>query len=140
LIAVEQVNVLPKWISEQADFARIESVPPPPAACRAFVLMPSRPDPAWHRWTHQLDAVVVAQATNLPTLNGESGNAPKTWKLFDPADPAAYRTALIAWADRYGLWDGLCAFDIDTFHWFALDRSRLIAQTDSPEPPEPLAR
>jgi len=126
LIALEQVNVLPKWVSQRTDLARVAATPPPPAACRAFVLLPSRLDPAWHHWTRQLDAVLLAQAMDLPTLNGESGNAPPGWKLFDPADRPAYPEAVLAWADRYRLWDGLCALDIDAGRWSALDRTQLL--------------
>ena len=134
LIALEQANGLPNYLSHRTDFARIEQVPPPPAACRAFVLLPALLDPAWHRWTRQLDAVLVAQEVNLPTLNGESGNAPQGWTLFDPSDRAVYLKGLISWADRYSLWDGLCALEIDTGRWLTLDRARLLDQAAAASP------
>ena len=134
LIAAEQFNVMPIWLSARAEFTRIELVPPPPAFCRAFVLLPARLDPAWHRWTRQLDAVLIAQETNLPTLNGESGNAPRDWNLFDPADREVYLKGLIGWADRYQLWEGLCALDIDKGRWAALERGKLTGYVGEPPP------
>ena len=45
LIAAEKFNVMPIWLSARAEFTRIDLVPPPPAFCRAFVLLPARLDP-----------------------------------------------------------------------------------------------
>ncbi|MEI6412665.1 MAG: hypothetical protein WCP34_00195 [Pseudomonadota bacterium] len=122
LIAFEQINRLPKFVSQRADMTPLETFAAAPPHCRAFVLLPSDRDPRWHHWSRQLEAVVIAQRQNLPTLNGESGGAPPGWHLFDPSDSPAYEEALVSWADRYQLWDGLCGLDPVLARWFPVRR------------------
>ncbi|CAK0763126.1 putative Glycosyltransferase RgtA/B/C/D-like domain-containing protein [uncultured Gammaproteobacteria bacterium] len=124
LVAVEQVNLTPKTLSRGRDFARLEAVPAPPASCRVVALLPDEPaDARFHRWSRQLDVVLVAQALGLPTVNGYSGNAPSGWALFDPAAGASYREALARWADDHQLWSGLCGLDVDRGHWHILSHA-----------------
>ncbi len=126
LLLIEQTNTLPGTLSRSRDFAGIEAMPAPPPACRAAVLLPQTPPPAYHRWSHQLDAVLLAQSWGLPVLNGYSGLAPEGWGLFDPTDRMGYRRAVVAWVDRYGLWDGLCGIDFEARRWFPVVRADMV--------------
>jgi hypothetical protein len=126
-LIAEQVNVLPGILSRSRDFAEIAAIqPPPPTSCRALVLLPAAPLPAYHRWSHQLGMVMLAQAWGLPTLNGYSGSAPAGWALFDPTDGVGYRRAVVAWADRYAVWERLCGIDPEARRWFPVSRADLI--------------
>ncbi len=126
VLIVEQVNVLSGTLSRSGDFADVEAMPPVPKACRVLVLLPSAPPPAYHRWSHQLGAVMVAQAWGVPVLNGYSGLAPDGWRLFDPTDRDGYRQAVVTWVDRYGLWQGLCGMDLELHRWFPVMRAGLL--------------
>ena len=125
LVMIEQVNLMPNVLSRSRDFALVDAQPPAPAACRSFVLLPAAPDPALHRWSRQMVAVLIAQARGIATLNGYSGMAPPGWALFDPTDQAGYRRAIVAWADAQGVWPGLCGLDPDQRYWFPLIRGEL---------------
>ncbi len=117
-LIVEQINLLPGTLSRSRDFAGTEAAAPAPGVCRALVRLPATPSPAYHRWSHQLGAVMVAQAWGLPIINGYSGLAPADWRLFDPTDRTGYRLAVVAWANRYHLWEGLCGLDPEAGRWF----------------------
>ena len=127
LVMAEQINLTPTVLSRSRDFAEVEAMPPAPAACRSFVLLPAAPDPDLRRWSRQTVALMIAQARGLPTLNGYSGMAPPGWGLFNPTDREGYRRAIVAWADAQRLWPGLCGVDPGQRRWFPLTRSDLTA-------------
>ena len=82
-----------------------------PPGCTAFVYTP--PPEGWPPWHAQIDAIWVADATGVPTLNGYSGNAPPGWGLEDPfvrgpADRARLDAAVAAWVTRWGLAQSVC--------------------------------
>ena len=133
LVMVEQLNLAPGMISRSRDFADFEKLPPAPADCRAFVLLPAHPDPFLHKWSHQTGALVLAEERGLPTLNGYSGMEPRGWALYDPTNHDGYRRALVAWADAHGLWPGLCGVDPDQRRWFPLTRDDMVVNS----PPSP---
>jgi hypothetical protein len=82
-----------------------------PPGCVAFVYTP--PPDGWPPWHAQIDALWVADATGVPTLNGYSGNSPPGWGLQDPfvrgpEDRARLDAAVAAWAKRWGLARPVC--------------------------------
>ena len=82
-----------------------------PPGCAAFVYTP--PPDGWPPWRAQIDAMWVADAAAVPTLNGYSGNMPRGWGLEDcfvrgPEDRARLDAAVAAWARRWGLTRGVC--------------------------------
>ena len=64
----------------------------------------------------QVDAMMVAQAQNLPTLNGYSGFKPPGWDLGE-TDTADYEQRVLRWALHRDIVEGLCRLDIDSGHW-----------------------
>jgi hypothetical protein len=79
--------------------------------CVAFVYTP--PPDGWPPWHPQIDALWVADAAGVPTLNGYSGNSPPGWGLEDPfvrgpADRARLDAAVAAWVERWGLAQPVC--------------------------------
>ena len=79
--------------------------------CAAFVYTP--PPDGWPPWRAQIDALWVADATGVPTLNGYSGNTPPGWGLEDclvhgPDDRARLDAAVAAWVQRWGLTQLVC--------------------------------
>jgi hypothetical protein len=82
-----------------------------PRGCVAFVYTP--PPDGWPPWHPQIDALWVADATGVPTLNGYSGNSPPGWELEDPfvrgpEDGARLDAAVAAWVTRWGLMEPVC--------------------------------
>jgi hypothetical protein len=81
------------------------------AGCTAFVYTP--PPDGWPPWHAQIDALWVADATGVPTLNGYSGNAPPGWELQNcfvrsPEDRERVDAAVAAWVRRWALPGTVC--------------------------------
>lgn len=108
LLVVEQFNNHIPTFSRQSQLAKL-AVPPPPAECRSFFLTVA-PGRAAESWELQIDAQHIAEATDLPTLNGYSGWAPFGWGLGDPRAPG-YRDAVRSWIERHGL-TGVCELTV----------------------------
>ncbi len=90
-------------------------MPSPPSACRQFFIDPAamkqRPS-----YVGNLDAVVVAQRFELPTLNGYSGGAPKGVHFVEFDDPS-YLANVADWAYAHNLLSGLCILDLHNKSW-----------------------
>lgn len=127
-ITAEEIN---SWsigtseLSRSRHFALIDAMPATPAGCRVFALLPEPADPSWPAWAQQLDAIMLAQARNLPTVNGYSGQSPLHWDLGDTSSPL-YPRHLIDWVGRHGLWPGLCGVDLKAHQWLPLTQSDLL--------------
>lgn len=66
-----------------------------------------------HKWAlYNVDAMFVAFALGLPTLNGYSAWAPDGWDLANPQE-AKYAEHVTRWIDERHL-TGVCELDIDT--------------------------
>lgn len=104
---VRYVHFEPAQDRERVDRIAREVAP----GCTAFVYTP--PPDGWPPWHAQIDAVWVADAARVPTLNGYSGNAPPGWGLEDcfvrnPADRARVEAAIQAWVTRWALPGPVC--------------------------------
>jgi hypothetical protein len=123
-LITEQLNVAP-WhqIHRHAENAILSRIKPPPADCRAFFAThPSSLDRPFY--AHQIDAMFVARAINLPTINGYSGWIPPGWNFltFDPD----YFTRAEHWAMSKGITQGLCGCDLQTGNWSHIDPTQTI--------------
>jgi hypothetical protein len=130
VIAAEQSNTFKNYLGYRQHLAWLDALPPPPAACRSFAVLPGASETDQLAVAWQMDAVRIAQHDNLPTVNGYSGMSPPSWELVEPGDTVGYATGLMAWADRYRLWPGLCAVDIGRRLWSPLTRAGLIDRAD----------
>jgi hypothetical protein len=114
VITLEQVNLEDAAHMDRAEERTRLQVSSAPAICRSFALVAQ--DGHRLQWFRQIDAMLIAQASGLPTINGYSGFDPPGWDLVDP-DALSYRLAVARWADRHDLRSGLCAYDDGTRQW-----------------------
>ena len=94
------------------ELATLDAVPDPPEECTSFDLdaRPDRnPDHA------SIDAMLIAQRTGVPTVNGYSGWQPDGWTLV-PGSPA-YAENVDAWVAGHGLGAGHCTLHATTGTW-----------------------
>jgi hypothetical protein len=118
LVVLEQVNV--------GNFARFErpqtlafldSVPKPPAGCKSFYMNYTKGSPV-PVFAFQMDAILLAQKLDLPTIDGYTGYDPPNWNLVgvfgNQLDTDAER-----WAQRYQL-TGVCRLDVSDMVWTPL--------------------
>jgi hypothetical protein len=112
LLCVLEQGVADRSFEPMLDRERVNGIAREvPAGCAAFVYTP--PPDGWPPWHAQIDALWVADAAGVPTLNGYSGNAPPGWGLEDcfvraPADRARLDAAAAAWVRRWGLTGPIC--------------------------------
>ena len=114
LAAIEQVNL---WqaagVSRNFERMHLAAVGNNPRQCRTFYVAPQSgvpPDVV------QVDAMMVAQALHLPTVNGYSGLKPPHWNFRD-TNAANYQPLAMRWAMRRGITEGLCRLDIERGIW-----------------------
>jgi hypothetical protein len=117
LLCLEQLNLAKaSLVDRPAQLAALALVPPPPAGCTSFfILSPGAPIVPF---ILEIDAILVAQRTDVPTLNGYSGQIPPGWMLDDVQFPP-YRDHVRAWAAANGVTQGVCSYDRTTHTWAA---------------------
>ena len=115
-LLIEQVNRAPLAMInrtvERSTFARIA---PAPAFCKTFFAIDTRhPDDVG-----QVDAMLLARSSGIPTINGHSGWAPDGWDLhrFDADYPFEART----YALEHHLQSGFCNVDFSSGQWKLVD-------------------
>jgi hypothetical protein len=114
LTVVEQVNLAQATrLSRKDERELLSAVGDAPRRCLAFYAA-SQEDVLPEDL--QVDAMMVAQAQNLPTLNGYSGFKPPGWDLGEP-DAADYEQRVLRWALDRNIVEGLCRLDIDSGNW-----------------------
>lgn len=112
LLAVEQVNTRDlARLDHSTETAFIAGITSPPPTCRSFSVrgVPGRPD-----YAIQVDAMIVAQTTGLPTVNGYSGSSPPYWSLHPGNDN--YFDQLRIWIELQRL-HNVCTYDTLTGRW-----------------------
>lgn len=116
LLIAEQFNVQRfHQISRGSETSWLSRVAPPPSACKSFyvanVTYPGRPF-----WATQIDAMLISEKFNLPTVNGYSGWFPTEWNLFSTAD-ADYVENAHLWARSKGIKSGFCKLNLASGVW-----------------------
>jgi hypothetical protein len=85
------------------------------ASCRSFFIKPASAAytsrSGYVSALYSIDAMFIALAHDMPTLNGFSAWGPGGWELSDP-QAAGYRAGLKRWVERHGLRD-VCELDIE---------------------------
>lgn len=120
-LVAEQLNRVHYTIIERAPvMARLARIGPPPAGCRAFVADDARQlapgqHPVHYLYRHNVDAMLIAELINLPTINGVSTFYPPGWDLADPHLPD-YPARSASYAQRHAI-ARLCRLDLVTMTW-----------------------
>jgi hypothetical protein len=113
-ILAEQINTQSTHqMSRKEEADRFGFIGAPPKACTAFFAVRSK---AYNPLELQTDAMMLAGAFRIPTINGYSGWAPRDWALF-----TGNSTELVAqasrWAFKNNIEEGLCSLDLTTGVW-----------------------
>jgi hypothetical protein len=115
--AVEQVNLAPATgLSRKFEREYFSAVPRAPSQCRSFYIAP---EPNHMDAEVQLDAMMIALAQQIPTINGYSGFLPPGWDFYD-TKAADYERQALGWAVKRGIADGLCRIDVRSGTWTAI--------------------
>ncbi len=120
-LVVEEGNTLPPLgLARFPELARLQAIGPPPAACTLFYASSARGEPLYtpevdDRYSHNVDAMMVAETFAVPTINGLASFSPPYWDLFDPASPT-YRARVAAHVARLQL-PPPCALDLRHMRW-----------------------
>ncbi|HTW26618.1 MAG TPA: hypothetical protein VME92_05790 [Acetobacteraceae bacterium] len=122
LLAAEQVATWAPVVKDRpGELAFLRRVPQAPTGCRAFYVSRSRgessPNPVVRLYTANVDAMMIAETRDLPTINGIATFGPPDWRALTPSEPG-YRP----WVESYALHHhlhGLCAIDLQHMAWTA---------------------
>ena len=122
LLVAEEVNTgALVALDRPHELAYLNSVPPPPAGCKAFFTSSARPETVLDEpdledfYNHNVDAMIIAEMTHLPTINGASTFHPPNWDLVAPG-----RSDYLERVRRYAVANGvtqLCGLDLKTMKW-----------------------
>jgi hypothetical protein len=115
-LVIEQVNLTPTALIDRSqELARLDEVPPVPGICRTFYIADSNPM-GRPPFAYQIDAMLISQRADIPTVNGYSGWGPDGWALEDPT-VTTYTKSADRWLRNNGLADQACVLDQATMTW-----------------------
>lgn len=127
LAVVEQINLVQAAsLSRSFERAHFRALPPAPSACRTFYAAPQANRPPFEV---QIDAMIVARAQHVSTINGYSGLFPPGWDFYDTSRPD-YEQRAVAWAVKRGITNGLCRLDVDYKAWSVVDVDKAASLRD----------
>lgn len=123
VLVLEEINTAPPLLLDRPyQMAWLNAVPAPPRACRAFYVSDARipRTPPANRlldevYSHNVDAMLVAEVTHLPTLNGFATFVPPGWRLVGPSFPG-YPAAVRQFAEAHHV-HHLCGLDLRSLRW-----------------------
>jgi hypothetical protein len=125
LLIVEESNLPVLALNRPREISRLGEISAPPAGCEAFFVSEARPEkyvgylgPAIDGiYSHNVDAMLIAETKMLPTINGFSTFVPPGWDLTDP-DNSSYSERVLKYAALHGV-RKLCALNLRTMSWTA---------------------
>ncbi|MCC4300239.1 hypothetical protein [Aurantimonas coralicida] len=99
----------------------LASLPPAPDECQSFYAGNPRIAPTGNPgidalYLHSVDAMVIAEVRDIPTINGMATFVPEGWNLVSPDTPD-YDARAKAYAEGNGINDGLCRLDLTQGIW-----------------------
>ena len=114
LAAIEQVNLSQRTIlSRNFERQHLAAVANHPRECLSFyVAAQAGRGPV----EVQIDAIMVAQAQHLPTINGYSGLFPSGWDFHD-TNAVNYEKRAMRWAVNRGIAEALCRINVESGTW-----------------------
>ncbi len=118
---IEQVNLdKAAKLSRKGEREYFSALGKAPRSCRAFYVASEAGRTAA---AQQVDAMMIALAQHLPTINGQSGLIPPGWDVYT-GNAQNYEARAARWALKRHIADGLCRADLDTGVWTAVARDR----------------
>ena len=121
LLLVGEINTAPPLALDRPhELARLRAVPSPPSRCRAFAATAARGETLAGAfvdgvYSHNVDAMLIAETIRLPTINGFATFVPPQWNLNNPAQHD-YPARVRAYAKAHNI-TGLCGLDLRTLRW-----------------------
>jgi hypothetical protein len=121
LLLLEEINTLPPLhLNRSKEMAFFASIPAAPKNCSAFFVSKARSEGQSGAfvdgvYSHNVDAMFLAETRNLHTVNGFGSFLPPHWNLIDPDRPA-YLNDVRAFAAQHGI-AGLCSVDLKAKSW-----------------------
>lgn len=129
----EQINLQSAGLPRRDELARLALVPSPPKYCQAFVVDAGLPP---HDRLRESDAMWISMQVGLPTINGDSGWAPPSWRLEDRT--IDYQQAARNWIVQTHSTQRICQYQRQAQIWFAVELSAPAAvAVDSAHLPTP---
>ena len=130
LAAIEQVNLSQRTIlSRNFERQHLAAVADHPRKCRSFYAAPERDRAPYEV---QVNAIMIAQAQHLRTINGYSGLLPPGWDFYD-TNAADYEQRALRWAAKRGVTQNLCRVNVESGTWtFALEHDLSCASRGCP--------
>jgi hypothetical protein len=118
LVCASQINRDPPVNLDVArEMAIIDGVGAPPAGCISFVVSNPQPPPSSQTdrlYRQNVQAMLVADKLNMPTLNGFATFNPPDW-IFTQDD--GYLRRVVDFVRRHGL-TGVCRYDLSEKKWY----------------------
>jgi hypothetical protein len=113
-------------LDRQAELARVSLPQSPPKECRVFYTsgwggqdsIGGFPELINSLYAHNVSAMLIAQITRIPTVNGFASFNPPDWNFGDP-NRADYDERVLTYAKKHGL-TGLCRLDLNSKQWSAV--------------------
>lgn len=129
LMVGEQLNVYANaGFNRASQKAFLASVPPPPAACKAFYVIGQRKNEfpvsseeiVYSLYPHNVDAMLISEAYHLRTINGFSTFNPPDWD-FAKEPRSTYMARVQKYINQHHIKSDMCEFDLEnlTWTWFA---------------------
>lgn len=123
LLGAEELNQAYITLDRQHELQKVTVKQQPPAECSSFFATKwanqetMTPMPAWiNNWYgHNVAAMMIAELTHLPTVNGMASFNPKGWDFASPEKPD-YEQRVKAFTDSHQL-TNVCRFDLETRQW-----------------------
>lgn len=123
LLCVEELNKAYIILDRQHELRKVTVLEPPPSSCTTFFATQwanqetLTPMPAWinNYYAHNVAAMLIAELTHLPTVNGMASFNPKGWDFASPDKPD-YEQRVRSFTDRHEL-KNVCRLDLETKQW-----------------------
>lgn len=130
LLLVEQLNDAPVFNisrnTERAFFAAMDHIPP---QCHSFFAENSRPGPdILTLYRHNVDAMLLAEISGTPTINGYATFLPLHWNLLHPESPQ-YLLAIRTWLTTHAVTGPVCGINFQTGAWSVYPSPQAIARS-----------
>lgn len=102
----------------------------PPPDCKSFYvsgwpnqdrILPGFPDWMNNYYAHNVSAMLIAQITRIPTINGMASFVPPDWNFAYPNN-ADYDKRMQDYAKRHNITNGLCKYNLDKNEWTIIEK------------------